>query len=118
MPQNLDEELKNAKFDMKSLRDTKIPWKTRFFLRFWPMIGIRLLAEDFKMSNELSNPAHKLFQRVGRVDIAPSGSGERGFQLILNGNTALYFYQEEDHFIYDGFEIGDYEKGEVTIFDK
>ena len=37
--------------------------------------------------------------------------------IVIDRSTALYFYQDSDHFKYDGFEIGEYEKGDVTIFD-
>ena len=37
--------------------------------------------------------------------------------LVIDQKDALYFYQDGDHFSYDGCEIGEYEKGEVTIFD-
>lgn len=58
-----------------------------------------------------------MFATAKRVDIFPLTSGERGFVLMLNKNTALYFYQDGDHFIYDGFEVGEYDGGDVTIFD-
>ena len=112
-----EEEFKDLKFDMKSFKDAKIPWQTRFLLKFWPSAGMKRLAEDFGMSSELSAPAHKLFEKVSKVDIIPSTSGQRGFILVLDRTTALYFYQDGDHFAYDGFEVGDYDKGDITIFD-
>ncbi|MFH1990390.1 MAG: hypothetical protein ABIJ19_00855, partial [Patescibacteria group bacterium] len=52
-----------------------------------------------------------------RIDILPSESGLRGFVVVLDRKTAIYFYQDGDHFVYDGFEMGRYDKGDVTIFD-
>ena len=62
--------------------------------------------------------ANNLFSGVGRVDIFPSMSAQRGFQIILNKSTALYFHQDGDHFVFDGSETGEYDGGDVTIFDK
>jgi len=62
--------------------------------------------------------AHKLFSNVKRIDFFPLTSGLRGFIIVMDQKTALYFYQDDDHFVYDGFEMGPYEKGKVTIFDK
>lgn len=113
-----EKDFKNTKFDMANLKDARVPWLTRLLLKFWPSVGIQRLTEYLGMSSELSTPAHNLFEKVKRVDIIPSASGQRGFCLILDRMTALYFYQDGDHFVYDGFEVGDYDKGDVTIFDK
>jgi hypothetical protein len=37
--------------------------------------------------------------------------------MVLDQTTALFFYQEDDYFKYDGFEIGEYQVGEVSVFD-
>src|SRR3989344_4909754 len=71
----------------------------------------------FDFDPDVADRAHELFKKSERIDIAPSKSGLRGFQLIIDGSTALYFYQDGDHFVYDGFEGGEYGKGDVTIFD-
>lgn len=55
--------------------------------------------------------------RSRRVDLVPTKDKGRGFMLILNNREALKFTQEDDHFIYDGCLIDDYENGDVTIFD-
>ena len=41
----------------------------------------------------------------------------RGLIITLDQKFTLWFFQDGDHFVYDGFEIGEYEKGDVTIFD-
>ena len=45
------------------------------------------------------------------------GDAIRGFILVMDRKTALFFYQQGDHFSYDGFEMGQYNKGEVTVVD-
>ena len=50
-----------------------------------------------------------------KIDIVPLGPGSQGFQFIIDSSTSLYFYQDGDHFVYDGYEMGQYGKGEVTI---
>ena len=72
-------------------------------------------ASFFK--TDLTKKGEQLFRKAERIDLIPSASGERGFILILNKTIAFYFYQEHDHFRYDGFETGEYDRGEVTIFD-
>ena len=59
---------------------------------------------------------HQLFASAERVDVLPT-EGIRGFRLVLNNRFAIYFFQDGDNFAYDGFEVGEYETGEVTIFD-
>lgn len=75
------------------------------------------LAKKIGIANPLFSEAHNLFSRVRRVDLLPLSSGYRGFMIVLDKKTALYFHQDYDHFVYDGFEMGKYEKGDVTIFD-
>ncbi|MEK7212756.1 MAG: hypothetical protein AAB686_03700 [Patescibacteria group bacterium] len=109
---------KGTKFDFKNFKDSGVSLITRLLLRFWPSRGVGRLAREFGLSDKLMEKANGLFLNVQRIDIVPSKSGERGFQIILDKSTALYFYQDGDHFIYDGCEVGKYERGEVTIFDR
>ena len=88
----------------------------KFKLKFFPMMALksfakRLGAEDFDIDN-----LHQVFSKTSRIDLV-SLSGSRGFMIILDGKVSLWFYQDGDHFKYDGFEIGEYDKGDVTIFD-
>lgn len=89
----------------------KLIWKVgQIFIRPYAFLWAKWrLKEISKVHEELSE--------TGRVDIFPSESGKRGFVLILDRKRAFYFYQDGDHFFYDGCEVGEYEKGEVTIFD-
>lgn len=111
-------DFKNVKFDLKSFKDGNISWQTRFLLRFWPTRGLSRLAKELGLNSQLMEESQNLFSKVSRIDIIPDNSGERGFQIILDKLTALYFYQEGDHFIFDGSEAGEYENGDVTIFDR
>jgi hypothetical protein len=104
-------------FDMKNFKRSGVSWFTRLLLRFWPRKGVVRLAREFGLNSGLMEEAESLFSRVKRVDLVPSRSGERGFQIILNRSTALYFYQDGDHFVYDGSEAGEYAGGDVTVLD-
>jgi len=95
----------------------KITWFTKLMFKFWPSLAMIRMARKMGISYPLFNEARELFSKVGRVDILPSASGLRGFILVLDRKTALYFCQDGDHFVYDGFEMGRYDKGDVTIFD-
>lgn len=96
----------------------KMPWWQGMIARFFPKLFFRWHARRMGINATLCDKAHEVFTRVDRVDLFPLQSGSRGFQIILDRHTALYFYQDGDHFIYDGFEMGEYEKGDVTIFDQ
>ncbi|MDZ7798264.1 MAG: hypothetical protein U5L76_01450 [Patescibacteria group bacterium] len=82
------------------------------------MMWMKRLVRKEGINSEYFEKAHNLFSKVERIDFFPLSSGLRGFIIVMNQRTALYFYQEDDHFIYDGYEVGPYEKGKVTIFDK
>lgn len=112
-----DFENKRIRWDYKNLKEGGIDLWTRILLRISPLRGIKRLSRRLGLNQDFADKAHEVFVETTRIDIVPSSSGVRGFQLIINGNTALYFNQDGDHFVYDGFEIGEYEKGEVTIFD-
>ncbi len=97
----------------------KINWFTKILMRFVPKTFLRYAAEKQGIESQKIDYAMKLFGENSRVDIhpLPNRSG-RGFIIILDNKLSLYFYQDGDHFYYDGCEIGEYEKGDVTIFDK
>lgn len=88
----------------------------KFILKFFPKLFFRIVAKEKNLPVDIVK-VQDLFSKFKRIDIFPSISGGRGFILILDRKLALYFYQDGDHFIYDGFEVGDYEKGDVTVFD-
>lgn len=78
---------------------------------------MRLLAKNQGIKNVVFKKIHEIFKNSQRIDIFPTVGNQRGFIIIIDQETAIYFYQNGDHFEYDGFEMGEYEKGEVTIFD-
>ncbi len=80
-------------------------------MRFW--------AKKMRIENMVFDKLHEVFSQSKTIDLFPLNSVEygRGFMLVLDRETALYFYQDSEHFKYDGFEMGHYEVGDVTIFD-
>lgn len=95
----------------------QINWLDKLLLKTWPKFEMRRMAKRMVIDNVIFDKLHEVFDKVERVDIFPSGGNKRGFILVLDRQTALFFYQDGDHFEYDGFEMGEYNKGEVTIFD-
>ncbi len=114
--EKFEEELKEMgiEYDPKAF---KTGWWTRFLLKFNPITGIKRFNKQSGMENDIFEDAHEIFSKVGRIEIFPLPGGRRGFILVLNQKTALFFHQDADHFKYDGFEMGEYAKGDVTIFD-
>lgn len=98
----------------------KINWFIKLSLKFWPNITMKYMAKEIGIKNPIFRQLHQTLFRVKRVDIfpfSPKQSGHRGFMIVLDRKTALYFYQDGGHFIYDGYEMGEYEKGDVAVFD-
>lgn len=106
------------RWNFAQLKKSGVDWWTRVLLRFAPLRGVRRLSRKMGIDPDIADKANALFAGTERVDIVPSRTGTRGFQIILNRSTALYFYQDGDHFVYDGFESGEYDKGDVTLFDE
>jgi len=96
----------------------KINWFTKLLMRFAPKIFLRYAANEQGVKSQKIDYAMKLFGESKRIDIhpLPSRSG-RGFIITLDNRLSLFFYQDGDHFYYDGCEMGEYEKGDVTVFD-
>jgi hypothetical protein len=105
--------------DGEFLRKTKVSWFTRVLLSIALPWGLGRLAKELHGPElERSKQAHALFARAERVDIIPSHSDSRGFQLVLDNILSLYFVQDGEHFVYDGFEMGPCDGGDVTVFDQ
>jgi hypothetical protein len=105
--------------DRAFLERAKVSWLTKILLGISLSWGMARLARELNSPCiETSKKAHALFQGIGRIDFVPSRSTMRGFQIILDGLLSLYFSQEGDHFVYDGFEMGPYDEGDVTVLDK
>jgi len=98
-------------------KEIKIGGFIKLLLKFWPRVAIVLLARQQGIKDSPFGQLHDIFSGVERVDIVPYQPGSRGFAIILDRHTALYFNQNGDHFAYDGFEVGEYGGGDVTIFD-
>lgn len=81
------------------------------------MVAFKLFAKELGIANPVFDKAHDVFSSAERIDLYPTTSTERGFIVVLDLKTALYFYQDGDHFKYDGFEMGEYNKGDITILD-
>jgi hypothetical protein len=108
-----------AEIDQEFLERANVSWFTRLLLGISLGWGVGRLARELNRPVvETSKHAHALFQKIERIDIIPSQSNMRGFRIVLDGLLALYFSQDGDHFIYDGFEIGPHEDdADVTVFD-
>ena len=98
--------------------DTKISWLDKGLMMLFPHAAIRRIGKKMGIENSPFEAAHLLFDGVARVDVLPLAGDRRGFMLVLDRNTALYFYQEGDGFAYDGFELGEYRVGDVFIFER
>lgn len=105
--EKLEEELREAgvDYDPDGFRPDFL---TRLFLRFWPHVGFKRLNKKLGIVNDVFDKADEVFRGSKRIELYPI-SGDL--------KTALYFHQDGDHFKYDGFEMGEYEKGDITIFD-
>jgi hypothetical protein len=105
--------------DAGFLERAKVGWFTKLLLSIAIPWGMGRLARELGGHGiELSKKADAFFGKTERVDVVPSRDGSRGFQLVIDQALSLYFCQDGDHFVYDGFEMGAYEAGEVTIFDE
>lgn len=76
----------------------------------WRIIRARKIDPSFLLID-------RLLRRYTKVHIAPLRNS-RGFLLTLDGQVSLWFNQEGNYFEYDGWEIGEYRDGDVTVLDK
>ena len=98
-------------------KSVKISPLMRLFLWLAPDYALKLLARRSGDGEIIFDKLHEALVSTKRVDLFKTGSNSRGFILVLDQRTALFFYQDGDHFIYDGWETGEYGKGEITILD-
>ena len=112
---------KNMEHDEENIKDSKLPEfesrTFRFLAKYFPWPFRLVMRYDIRKQLKPIDKAHKFFSGGKRVDIVPLRSGTRGFMMIIDRNKALYFYQDGDGFRYDGCEMGEYEKGDIAIFD-
>lgn len=96
----------------------KINWFTKLLMYVFPKMFFRWAARHQGVDAKKIDNAMELFGNAKRIDIFPLPSRNgRGFVIILDKKFSLHFYQDGDHFYYDGFEMGEYKKGNVTVFD-
>ena len=88
----------------------------KIFMRIWPTACIKYVAWRKGCPPSLMRHANALFDEAS-VDIVLTKTGGRGFQIIVDNKFSLYFYQDGKHFKYDGWEVGEYEDGDITVFD-
>lgn len=89
-----------------------------FLERHAPWLLPAAVKLSFILFEREAEKMHSVLDKSRRIDIEPlSGSG-RGFRFIVDRRTAYFFRQEGDGFDYDGYEVGEFEKGDVTIFDE
>ncbi len=99
--------------------DSLIAKFSKFLLHWFPNQYLRFHAKYINnISPEKIDAARILFGTTKRIDVFPRDSREgRGFNIILDNKLALFFLQYGDAFRYDGLEIGEYKKGDITVFD-
>lgn len=108
-----DDEIQNEETQIMT-----IPWYKKLLFKISPMLLMKLEARNLKIDDKKFEFANKLFANAERVDILPqSGVGGRGFIITIDNNLSLIFIQDGNRFVYDGYEIGKYENGNVTVFD-
>lgn len=109
-----DDEIQNE----KEVQTETIPWYKKLLFRISPRLLMKLEAHNLKIDDKKFEFANKLFANAERVDILPlSGIDGRGFVITIDNNLSLLFSQDGNRFVYDGYEIGKYEDGNVTVFD-
>lgn len=101
----------------KDKQPNKIFWLDKLLLKFWPKLEMRRMAKKMAIDNLVFDKLHEVFSGVRTVDLFPYRGNSRGFILVLDRQTALFFNQNGGQFVYDGWEMGEYVKGDVTIFD-
>lgn len=90
----------------------------RFLAKHCPRLFMLILKWRYGAETELAEKLHEIFSQSQRIDLIPSKVHGRGFKIIIDQKTALFFDQDGDKFAYDSWEAGEYtEKGKVTIFD-
>ncbi len=99
------------------MKEINLRWYEKVLYKFFPYLFIKKFLKERGVENSIFDKLHEIFVKVRRIDIIPLHSVTRGFILVLDRKTALYFYQNGAYFTYDGFEIGKYDEGDVTIFD-
>ena len=108
----------------ENLEDGQLPisksqsYTMRFLAKYCPRLFMLILKWKYGAKTEQAEKLHDIFSQSQRIDLIPAKGHGRGFKIIIDQKTALFFDQDGDKFVYDGWETGEYEeKGKVTIFD-
>lgn len=94
----------------------KISWYDKLLVKFFPVQFFNRQTKKMGIDDKLIDLSFELFQGK-KIHIKPYRAGSRGFIINLDNKFTLWFNQEGDHFVFDGFEIGEYDDGDVTVFD-
>lgn len=114
-----DEFKEEEKADINNLKSLAIPWYRRWLLKIAPKLFMKLSACDLGLEGKEMDLAYKLFGNAKRIDIQPlAGIDGRGFIVFIDKKLSLWFFQDGDHFVFDGVEMGEYGNGDVTVFDR
>lgn len=112
MPEDFDD------LEPGDMSQLDIPWYQKAILKISPRLFMRWQACKTDLDYSLVERAEELFGKGKRIHIQPlSGVSGRGFILFIDNKVSFWFYQNGDHFEYDGFEMGEYDDGDVLVFD-
>src|SRR3989338_6423090 len=76
-----------------------VSWKDRMMLKFFPKAYFRKAEKEMGIVVPSFDKLHEAFAKTDRIDLFPLNSSRgRGFLLVLDQKTALYFYQDGDKF--------------------
>ncbi|HYV33299.1 MAG TPA: hypothetical protein VE973_00420 [Candidatus Limnocylindria bacterium] len=94
-----------------------LSWWQKLKLKYFPMSFLAGYAKAQGVEDGIIDKLNEVFRNAQTIDIIPT-SAARGFIMVLDRKVSFWFYQNGDNFKYDGYEIGEYDKGDITIFDK
>jgi hypothetical protein len=97
-------------------REFKISWWDRLTMRFFPKFFLKSSAKELGLDGKKIDLAYDIFEGT-KIHIEPLSGSSRGFIITLDNKLSLWFLQDGDHFEFDGIEMGEYEDGDVTVFD-
>jgi len=92
------------------------PFLQNLFLKFFPRTFFCLESKKHGVDKRLE-ACKKLFDGSQRIDFFSLNDTQRGFMIVIDTKFSLWFYQDGDHFIFDGWEMGEYNNGEVVVLD-
>lgn len=95
----------------------KIPWHKKLLLKFFPRLFLKMSAREMDIDYSIVVKAGEIFGDGKKIHIQPLSGQNRGFIIFVDNKISYWFFQEGDHFEYDGFEMGEYDDGDVQVFD-